>query len=185
MVTFTGESRTGQAIMAAAAPTLKGLSLEMGGKSPSIVFADAELEKTLDNVVTGIFKNQGEICLAGSRLYVERPFYDEFMTRLVERTRSLVVGEPLDERTYVGPMVSAEQRDRIESYLELAEADGYKELIKNCYYLLGEINYLSGNEEKRDHYFYRLQEMYPHLPFLRDFLCTFDVSKIIALRFPQ
>jgi tetratricopeptide (TPR) repeat protein len=69
--------------------------------------------------------------------------------------------------------------------LELAEADGYKELIKNCYYLLGEINYLSGNEEKRDHYFYRLQEMYPHLPFLRDFLCTFDVSKIIALRFPQ
>ncbi len=69
--------------------------------------------------------------------------------------------------------------------LELAEADGYKELIKNCFYLLGEINYLSGNEERRDHYFYRLQEMYPHLPFLRDFLCTFDVSKIIALRFPQ
>lgn len=69
--------------------------------------------------------------------------------------------------------------------LEIAEAEGYKEIVKNCYYLLGEINYLKGDEEQRDHYFYRLQELYPHLPFLRDFLCTFDVSKIIALRFPQ
>lgn len=69
--------------------------------------------------------------------------------------------------------------------LEIAEAEGYKEIIKNCYYLLGEINYLKGDEEKRDYYFYRLQDLYPHLPFLRDFLCTFDVSKIIALRFPQ
>jgi tetratricopeptide (TPR) repeat protein len=69
--------------------------------------------------------------------------------------------------------------------LELAEAAGYKEIIKNCYYLLGEINYLKGDEGQRDHYFYLLQNLYPHLPFLRDFLCTFDVSKIIALRFPQ
>lgn len=71
------------------------------------------------------------------------------------------------------------------SALEIAEAEAYKEIIKNCYYLLGEINYLKGNEELRDYYFYRLQDLYPHLPFLRDFLCTFDVSKIIALRFPQ
>ncbi|HKY31932.1 MAG TPA: tetratricopeptide repeat protein [Candidatus Polarisedimenticolia bacterium] len=69
--------------------------------------------------------------------------------------------------------------------LEIAEAEGYKEIVKNCFYLLGEINYLKGDEQMRDHYFYRLQELYPHLPFLRDFLCTFDVSKIIALRFPQ
>lgn len=69
--------------------------------------------------------------------------------------------------------------------LEIAEAEGYREIVKNCFYLLGEINYLKGDEEARDHYFYRLQELYPHLPFLRDFLCTFDVSKIIALRFPQ
>ncbi|HZI95187.1 MAG TPA: tetratricopeptide repeat protein [Patescibacteria group bacterium] len=79
--------------------------------------------------------------------------------------------------------------DEAEEYgiqaLEIAEAEGYKEIIKNCFYLLGEINYLKGNEEQRDHYFYRLQDLYPHLPFLRDFLCTFDVSKIIALRFPQ
>ncbi len=69
--------------------------------------------------------------------------------------------------------------------LEIAEAEGYKEIIKNCYYLLGEINFLKGDAKMRDHYFYRLQELYPHLPFLRDFLCTFDVSKIIALRSPQ
>jgi len=69
--------------------------------------------------------------------------------------------------------------------LEIADKEGYKEIIKNCYYLLGEINFLKGNEEMRDHYFYKLQDLYPHLPFLRDFLCTFDVSKIIALRFPQ
>ena len=69
--------------------------------------------------------------------------------------------------------------------LEIAEAEGYKEIVKNCFYLLGEINFLKGDERMRDHYFYRLQELYPHLPFLRDFLCTFDVSKIIALRFPQ
>ena len=79
--------------------------------------------------------------------------------------------------------------DKAESFgekaLALAEAEGYKEIVKNCYYLLGEINYLNGNEEQRDHYFYQLQNLYPHLPFLRDFLCTFDVSKIIALRFPQ
>jgi len=69
--------------------------------------------------------------------------------------------------------------------LEIAEAERYKEIIKNCYYLLGEINFLKGDAKMRDHYFYRLQELYPHLPFLRDFLCTFDVSKIIALRSPQ
>jgi tetratricopeptide (TPR) repeat protein len=69
--------------------------------------------------------------------------------------------------------------------LGIAEAEGYKEIIKNCFYLLGEINFLKGDAKMRDHYFYRLQELYPHLPFLRDFLCTFDVSKIIALRSPQ
>ena len=79
--------------------------------------------------------------------------------------------------------------DEAEKYgrqaLKIAEAEGYGDIIKNCYYLLGEINYLKGDEEARDYYFYMLQVMYPHLPFLRDFLCTFDVSKIIALRFPQ
>jgi tetratricopeptide (TPR) repeat protein len=79
--------------------------------------------------------------------------------------------------------------DEAETYgkmaLEIAEAEKYHDIVKNCFYLLGEINYLKGDEQARDHYFYRLQELYPNLPFLRDFLCTFDVSKIIALRFPQ
>ena len=79
--------------------------------------------------------------------------------------------------------------DEAEQYgkraLEIAEAEGYKDIVKNCYYLLGEIYCLKGDEEQRDYYFYRLQDIYPHLPFLRDFLCMFDVSKIIALRFPQ
>lgn len=79
--------------------------------------------------------------------------------------------------------------DEAEKYglraLEIAEAEGYKEIVKNCFYLLGEINFLKGDEKARDHYFYRLQDLYPHLPYLRDFLCTFDVSKIIALRYPQ
>jgi len=79
--------------------------------------------------------------------------------------------------------------DEAETYgkmaLEIAEAEKYHDIVKNCFYLLGEINYLKGDEKARDHYFYRLQELYPNLPFLRDFLCTFDVSKIIALRFPQ
>lgn len=69
--------------------------------------------------------------------------------------------------------------------LEIAEAEGYKEIVKNCFYLLGEINFLKGDEQARDYYFYRLQDLYPHLPFLRDFLCAFDVSKMIALRYPQ
>lgn len=69
--------------------------------------------------------------------------------------------------------------------LEIAEAEGYKDIVKNCYYLLGEIYCLKGDDEQRDYYFYRLQDIYPNLPFLRDFLCMFDVSKIIALRFPQ
>lgn len=77
-----------------------------------------------------------------------------------------------------------EAEEQGERALELAEEFGAKEIIKNCYYILGEINYLRGNEARRDHYFYLLQSMHPHLPFLRDFLCTFDVSNIIALRFP-
>jgi tetratricopeptide (TPR) repeat protein len=77
-----------------------------------------------------------------------------------------------------------EAEEEGEAALKLAEAIGAAEIVKNCYYILGEINYLRGNEARRDHYFYLLQNMHPHLPFLRDFLCTFDVSNIIALRFP-
>jgi aminomuconate-semialdehyde/2-hydroxymuconate-6-semialdehyde dehydrogenase len=124
VVTFTGETRTGSAVMAAAAPTLKGLSLEMGGKSPNIVFADADFDAAIDGALRAIFMNNGEVCLAGSRLMVQRSIYDAFLERLVERTAQLTVGDPLDPETMVGPVVSAEQRDRIMGYVGTGAAEG-------------------------------------------------------------
>lgn len=124
LVTFTGESATGRAIMANAAPTLKGLSLEMGGKSPNIVFADADMDLALDGTMRAIFKNTGEVCLAGTRLLVERPIYDEFVEKLTERTRALVVGNPMDPETTVGPLVTAEHRDRVAGFLAEGTREG-------------------------------------------------------------
>jgi aminomuconate-semialdehyde/2-hydroxymuconate-6-semialdehyde dehydrogenase len=124
LVTFTGETRTGVEIMKAAAPTLKGLSLEMGGKSPNIVFADADLDKAVAGTIRGIFGNQGEVCLAGSRLFVERSISDEFMARLREATRALPVGDPMRDETRIGPLVSAEHREKVESYIDVAVGDG-------------------------------------------------------------
>ena len=124
LITFTGESRSGEAIMTAAARDLKGLSLEMGGKSPNVVFADADLDKAVPGTIQGIFGNQGEVCLAGSRLLVERSIHDRLVDRLVEAARDLTIGHPLDERTQLGPLVSEQHRAKVESYIELAALDG-------------------------------------------------------------
>jgi aminomuconate-semialdehyde/2-hydroxymuconate-6-semialdehyde dehydrogenase len=124
LVTFTGETRTGVDIMKAAAPTLKGLSMEMGGKSPNIVFADADLDAAVAGTIRGIFGNQGEVCLAGSRLFVERPIHDEFMERLRAAAQALPIGDPMRDDTRVGPLISAEHREKVESYIELAVGDG-------------------------------------------------------------
>ena len=124
LVTFTGETRTGVDIMRSAAVTLKGVSLEMGGKSPNIVFADADLDQAVEGTIRGIFGNQGEVCLAGSRLFVERSIQDEFLARLVEATEELVVGDPSVEETRMGPLISEEHRARVESYIDLASSDG-------------------------------------------------------------
>jgi aminomuconate-semialdehyde/2-hydroxymuconate-6-semialdehyde dehydrogenase len=124
LVTFTGETRTGAAVMKAAAPTLKGLSLEMGGKSPNIVFADADLDRAVEGTIRGIFGNQGEVCLAGSRLFVQRAVHDEFMQRLQAAAQALPVGDPMRDETRIGPLVSAEHRAKVESYIEVAVADG-------------------------------------------------------------
>jgi aminomuconate-semialdehyde/2-hydroxymuconate-6-semialdehyde dehydrogenase len=126
LVTFTGESRTGSTIMGSAAPTLKGLSLEMGGKSPNVVFADADLDKAVAGAIRAIYTNQGEVCLAGSRLFVQRPIFDEFLARLHDAADELKVGDPMDPATKMGPLVSAEHRDKVESYLRFAEEDGGK-----------------------------------------------------------
>jgi aminomuconate-semialdehyde/2-hydroxymuconate-6-semialdehyde dehydrogenase len=125
-VTFTGESNTGRAIMAAAAPTMKRLSFEMGGKSANIVCADADLDAAVAGSLRGIFVNQGEVCLAGSRLLVQRPVYEEFVARFVEGAEAWKVGDPLDPTSQMGPLVSAEHLDKVLGYIDLAQEEGAK-----------------------------------------------------------
>jgi aminomuconate-semialdehyde/2-hydroxymuconate-6-semialdehyde dehydrogenase len=124
LITFTGASQTGQAIMRAASADLKNVSLELGGKSPNLVFADADLDKAVAGTIRGIFGNQGEVCLAGSRLLVERSIHDEFLERLAAAAQALRIGHPLDEATKLGPLVSEQHRAKVESYIDLAIADG-------------------------------------------------------------
>ncbi len=126
LVTFTGESATGRLIMAKAAGTLKRCSFELGGKSAAIVMADADLDRAVPGTIDGIFRNQGEVCLAGSRLFVQRPVYDEFCARYVAAAEALVVGDPREPGTQVGPLVSAEHLDKVLSYLRLGETEGAK-----------------------------------------------------------
>ncbi len=125
-ITFTGESATGKVIMANAAAGLKKLSFEMGGKSANIVMADADMDAAVAGTLRGIFTNQGEVCLAGSRLLVERPIYEEFLARLVDGAADWTVGNPLDPATRVGPLVSEEHLAKVLSYIELAEEEGAK-----------------------------------------------------------
>jgi aminomuconate-semialdehyde/2-hydroxymuconate-6-semialdehyde dehydrogenase len=125
-ITFTGESATGRKIMEAASATLKRLSFEMGGKSANIVMADADLAAAVEGSLRGIFTNQGEVCLAGSRILVQRPVYDEFLARLVEGAESWRVGNPLDDSTQMGPLVSEEHMSKVLSYVELAQEEGAK-----------------------------------------------------------
>jgi len=126
LISFTGESGTGRAIMAAAAPTLKKVSFELGGKSPNIVFADADLDRAVAGSIDAIFRNQGEVCLAGSRLLVQRPVYDEFLARFVAAAEALPVGNPLDPTTRIGPLVSTEHLEKVLSYIELGQREGAK-----------------------------------------------------------
>ena len=145
-VTFTGESNTGRAIMAAASPTMKRLSFEMGGRSANIVCADADLDEAVAGALRGIFVNQGEVCLAGSRLLVQRPIYDEFVARFVEGAEAWKVGNPLDESSQMGPMVSEEHLDKVLGYIDLAQEEGAKLLTGGHRLTDGELaagNYLA------------------------------------------
>ena len=123
-ITFTGETSTGQTIMAAGAKTLKKLSYELGGKNPNIIFADADLDEVIDTTLKSSFINQGEVCLCGSRIYVERSAYDEFIEKFVARTKELVVGDPFDPKTKVGALVGKDHYERVLSYIELAKEEG-------------------------------------------------------------
>jgi len=126
-VAFTGETTTGQIIMEAAARSnLKRVSLELGGKSPNVVFADADLDAAVEGAYFGLFFNQGQCCCAGSRLFVEEKVHDEFVDRLVKRARSQKVGDPFDPATTQGPQITREQQQRVLGYIEAGKNEGAK-----------------------------------------------------------
>jgi len=123
-VSFTGGTATGKSIAAAAAPAFKKLTLEMGGKNPTLLFADADLDESIPGILRSAFTNQGQICLCGSRILVEASILDRFLARFVEGARSLIIGDPRDEWTDVGAVISADHRAKIEAYIELARTEG-------------------------------------------------------------
>ena len=125
-ISFTGGTVTGKKIAATAAPMLKKLSLELGGKIPNIIFADCDFEQALNTTINSSFSNQGEICLCGSRIFVERPLYDRFVDEFVKRTRALIVGDPLQDSTRLGSLVSEDHMNKVLSYIELAKQEGGK-----------------------------------------------------------
>jgi acyl-CoA reductase-like NAD-dependent aldehyde dehydrogenase len=123
-VGFTGSTEVGSKIMALAAQHITRVSLELGGKSANVVFADADMEQAVERGVWGVFGNTGQDCCARSRVFVERPAYDDFVTAMAKRTDDLVVGPPLDESTQLGPMISAGQRQTSLDYLEIGQKEG-------------------------------------------------------------
>jgi aldehyde dehydrogenase (NAD+) len=127
-VAFTGSHVTGQSIVRASAGNLKRVSLELGGKSPDIVFADADLDAAVPGAAMAVFANSGQICSAGTRLFVESTIYDEFVGRVAEFGKKLQVGNGLDPNTQIGPLVSQQQLDRVSGYLDIGQKEGAKAL---------------------------------------------------------
>jgi aldehyde dehydrogenase (NAD+) len=125
-IAFTGSTRVGQTIIRNSAATMKHTTMELGGKSPNIVFADANLDYALQAAFWGIFWNKGEVCVAGSRILVERPIYDEFVARFSEMARRAVLGDPLDDATQIGPIATRAEYDKVLSYVEAGKASPAK-----------------------------------------------------------
>ncbi len=123
-ISFTGETTTGQEIMRNGAATLKRFSMELGGKSPVIVFADADLDRALDAVIAGVYTLNGERCTANSRLLIDRRIHDDFVGRLLDRVGRLRVGDPMDPATEVGPLIHPEHWGRVSGYVTLGEREG-------------------------------------------------------------
>src|SRR5215212_6110582 len=124
MISFTGGTVTGAKVAAAAAPMFKKLSLELGGKNPNLIFADADLDAAIATSIRSSFWNQGEICLCGSRIFVERSIYGEFVERFADAARQLRVGDPSDDATDVGALISAAHLEKVLGYIELARQEG-------------------------------------------------------------
>jgi aminomuconate-semialdehyde/2-hydroxymuconate-6-semialdehyde dehydrogenase len=125
-ISFTGSTRAGERIASIAAPKFKKLSLELGGKNPNIIFADCDWEKMIKTTVQSSFSNQGEICLCGSRILVEESIYERFKTEFVEKTKALTVGDPLDENSKQGAIVSKMHYDKILRCIDTAKEEGGK-----------------------------------------------------------
>ena len=144
-ISFTGGTKTGEHIARTAAPMFKKLSLELGGKNPNLIFADCDYEKMLETTVRSSFANQGQICLCGSRIFVEKPIYEKFKKDFVEKVKQLKIGDPFDAETNIGALVSKPHLEKVESYIKLAEKEGGKILcggnrvtvkgFENGYYL--------------------------------------------------
>jgi aldehyde dehydrogenase (NAD+) len=129
-VAFTGETSTGKLVMTAAAQSnLKRVSLELGGKSPNVVFADADLDAAVEGAYFGLFFNQGQCCVAGSRLFVEERVYDQFVEKMTKKAKARRVGDPFHPDTEQGPQVSKEQQDRVRGYIDAGKREGAKLLV--------------------------------------------------------
>jgi len=124
LISFTGSTRAGREIASKAAPQFKKLSLELGGKNPNIIFADCDFEQMMKTTINSSFSNQGQICLCGSRILVEDRIYEAFKKRFIEETAKLKVGNPMDKDTRIGAIVSRQQFEKIQYYIELAKAEG-------------------------------------------------------------
>ncbi|MGZ8430006.1 MAG: aldehyde dehydrogenase family protein [Candidatus Deferrimicrobiaceae bacterium] len=121
---FTGETTTGRLILQYASENIVPATMELGGKSPHIIFPDADVERAIEGVMIGVFLNQGEVCSAGSRLFVHDAIYDRFMKKLVAKVKGLKIGNPMKEDTQLGPIVSREQMEKVLSYIEIGKKEG-------------------------------------------------------------
>jgi aldehyde dehydrogenase (NAD+) len=129
-IAFTGETGTGKLVMTAAANSnLKRVSLELGGKSPNVVFADADIDAAIEGAYFGLFFNQGQCCVAGSRLFVEEKIYDKFLDKMTAKTKSRKLGDPFHPDTEQGPQVSKEQQDRVHSYIDKGHKEGARMIV--------------------------------------------------------
>lgn len=141
-IAFTGSTEVGKIIAREAAQNLTKVSLELGGKAPNIIFADADIEQAVNGAMMGIFFNQGQVCCAGSRLFVAEEIKDEFLGRLKEKAQKIVVGDPMNKGTHMGPQVSDEQLCRIKGYVDIAREEGA------TVFMGGESPKLEGNFQK-------------------------------------
>jgi len=123
-ISFTGGTLTGQKIAEVAAPMFKKLSLELGGKNPNIIFSDCDLEKAVSSSVLSSFSNQGQICLCGSRIFIERKIYDKFKEKFLEKVKALNIGDPLEKTTKIGALVSSQHMNKVLNHIKIAKQEG-------------------------------------------------------------